>query len=188
MGKQVRRILIAGRQACGKTTLARELAQKIPWDKKKVIQPDEGGDIFEGWDIIDYTQINEKGNGIVVFDSYNKDFLKYMGDQDTGPVNSVLIFDDVLFLINGTTKYADLSKILGRARQRNNYVIFICHGLSIVPAPFWAYFTDLILFKTLDKPERSAYKVPAMDDLVTIYNRVNKNPNQHYFERIKLVP
>lgn len=188
---EVKRTLIIGAQGCGKSTLARVLASKTEIPNQLVIEPDEMGD---GWienenfnfqyNLTGLTprEISAPGYKRIVFDETDRDFLRRIHKNI---FNHVLIFDDVLFLLTDTVKYAQLSKILGRARQSNNYIFFTIHGLSMVPGPFWGYFTDIILFKTYDEPGRSAYKIPEYKKLFSAYEAVNKDPDPRAFVRIR---
>lgn len=189
--KQVRRILIIGAQATGKSTLARLLSAKIPGANTLVIEPDSFGDAWEpyGFELITPDQVNSSlhGKHRTVFEKNDREFLDRIYKN---VFNSCVIFDDSLFLLESNKMYLELSKILGRARQVGNQIIFTIHGVSSVPAPFWNYFTDIFILKTYDKPARSAYKIPNFEDIEKAIERVNTHPNMRayiYLKRDKFV-
>lgn len=184
--KQVRRILIIGAQGTGKSTLGRMLAQEINLPKLAV-EPDPLGDGWGpyGYELInatDTSQLRAPGNKRVVFDSSDKKFLNRIF---WNVLNQVIIFDDVLFLLTDSVKYAELSKVLGRARQYGNYVIFTIHGISSVPGPFWNYFTDIIMMKTYDEPGRSQYKIPEFARIEAATLAVNAHPDPRCYVYVK---
>lgn len=183
--KQVRRILIIGRQGSGKSTLARVLGEKINLPKL-TIEPDSMGD---GWGPFGYDLVKNEPSALkatgkkrVVFERYDKQFLSRISEN---VFNQVVTFDDVLFLLTDVVKYRELEQILGRARQTGNYVFFTIHGVSSIPAPFWNYFTDVFIFKTFDKPDRSAYKIPDFERISEAITEVNKSQNPRAYVYVK---
>jgi len=173
--KQVRKVLIAGMPGTGKSTLARSLAKMTGNGSHIVIEPDELGD---GWAPYGYQlikpverEMNASGLKRVVFDEDDKTFLDKLKNS---VFNQVIIFDDAVFMLTDMHQYLKLRKILGRARQTGNHIFFTIHDVADVPAPFWAYFTDVILFKTAGEMQRAKYKIPQFEKVEQARQIVNQ--------------
>lgn len=179
MPAQVRRVLIIGKQNTGKSTFARTMANEVFKNRADhlVIEPDDLGD---GWAPFGYTKVPStiqgmrmKGKNVMTFPRNNRNFLFEIMDN---VFNKNLIFDDIMFRISDKPRIDMMSEILGRARQTGNNIFVTSHGITLVPAPLWSYFTDMYLMKSDDKPERSAYKIPDFDRINEAIETINSQP------------
>lgn len=176
---QVRRILVIGKQGVGKTTLAKQIISWVKVPSINVIVPDGFDVAWDEYPIQTSEQINEPGKRRILFgDEGEKDLLSRLG----GAFNALTVFDDCLPLLTDPLKLKQVEQLLVRSRQKGNYYIFILHGVAPVPANFWNYFSDIILFKTLDKMERNKRKIPDYDNIEKVRLAVEADPdNRAYF-------
>lgn len=159
--KQVRRILVAGAQGTGKSTFARLLAKKIPLNNYIIVEPDSLGDAWEknGFQLMEPTAENlrKPGKKRVIYKASDKDFMNRITEN---VFNHIIIFDDIKQRATSAKQYDEFEMFFSRARQMGNYIFFTIHSLADIPPNYWTFFTDVFLFKTFDKVDRSMYKIP----------------------------
>lgn len=185
--------VIAGGQACGKTTFAFKMIDNFLKFKKPVlcIIPDDEEKLFWQIDEIEY---NEDNAGYTARELHNfKTGIKkiYCDNVKLFDVirnhfrNGLIVIDDARVYL--TSRDEPFRAMIMRRRQKNNDIIFICHGLSEIPPSCNSFLTDLILFNTTDDfkkwniADKEKYK-----PIVANINNIARTKNQYYSERIKL--
>lgn len=100
--------------------------------------------------------------------------------------NGIIVFDDCrcYFKDNIDSRITDL---LIRRRQRSIDIFAVGHGFTTVPPKFFTYYSDAILFKTVDNIDRRKDCITNFDFFKQKQAEVNQKAlhNPHYHIRIK---
>jgi hypothetical protein len=100
--------------------------------------------------------------------------------------NGIIVFDDCrcYFKDNIDTRVVDL---LIRRRQRAVDVFVVGHGFTTVPPKFFTYYSDAVLFRTVDNIDRRKNCITNFEYFKNAQAKVNKQSlkEPHYHIRIK---
>jgi nucleoside-triphosphatase THEP1 len=100
--------------------------------------------------------------------------------------NCMIIFEDATSYMEGkVSKY--IRKLLTSRRHRNMDMIFTFHSLADVPPLCYRLSNYITLFKTEDSIHNGGEikKVPNFQKVKEVWERVNRNPSQYYYETVK---
>lgn len=185
--------VIAGGQGCGKTTFAFKMINSFLKFKKPVlcVIPDDEEKLF--WDIDEIINTGDNDNYLAHELRNFKEGIKkiYCSDVKLFDIirnnfrNGLIVIDDARVYLKSRDE--PFRAMIMRRRQKNNDIIFICHGLSEIPPSCNSFLTDLILFNTTDDfkkwniSEKEKYK-----NIVATINNIARTKNPYHCERIKL--
>lgn len=149
MPRQTKRILIIGTNGTGKTTFARKIVDielKRTAGRVLVVVAPDGADWLEFPRINIYKKgrLDEFSGGWrhIWKDKDDLEFLKHFK-------NGLLVFDDCRAYFDAKVN-TNLQNFFIRSRQRQIDILSVAHGFTKVPPAFFAYATEIVLFKTRD--------------------------------------
>jgi len=198
--RQQKMVLFFGTNGTGKTTKMLSLGldylqANYKTDKRVLcILPDDGErkyDVIKEIMPVKEDLQNFKGIAKVIAEDRKvfETVLKSYTDKGQQRFNGLCIFDDLGVILNRRPEEA--LNLLRRRRQANMDMFWNFHGLTTdMPRSFFAYATDIVLFKTGDNHEDTMYKLPANkqkefeDMFFRIEEKTKENP--FYCEQLKL--
>jgi hypothetical protein len=101
--------------------------------------------------------------------------------------NGFLVFEEMRTYVRANTDMLMRRFLIGR-RQHMTDILFVCHGFSEIPPAFLTFISRLVIFRTVEKIERSKQKLLQFDLLKEAQERINARAltEPYYHEVIKL--
>ncbi len=100
--------------------------------------------------------------------------------------NGIVAFDDCKVYF-GDNLSQEIVNLFVRRRQRSLDVFFVGHGFTTIPPKAFTYYSDAILFRTVDNIDRRKNCINNFDYFKRKQAEVNRmaQKNPHYHIRIK---
>lgn len=132
---------------------------------------------------IDKIPLWKKGVYRIWVKSYEMPELIKILNESVSIWNSLLIFEDA-YKHQKEQIDKSLMDLIIDSKQKNIDIIFFYHSFSMAPKDLYRMIDLIELFKTKDSPKvRKDDMIGYYDDVVRLYNEVNKHPS-NYFHRL----
>jgi hypothetical protein len=174
-------ILVVGRRGTGKTTFAKKLISVSPL-KVLILDTFDHPD-YRGIKSIVPDQVARWKSGNVRL--YTGDPVENCQIIFDSVYNSLIVFEDARRYIEPTIQKSIRQGIVEH-RNRNNDLVFMFHNLKDVPPYLCSMYNSLVLFKTNDNTKVRQDKYSNWEEIISVHERVMKNPISWYNETIHL--
>ena len=100
--------------------------------------------------------------------------------------NGIIVFDDCKVYF-GDNLPQEIINLFVRRRQRALDVFFVGHGFTTIPPKAFTYYSDAVLFRTVDNIDRRKNCINNFEYFKRMQTEVNRHAlkNPHYHIRIK---
>lgn len=100
--------------------------------------------------------------------------------------NCYLILEDARSYMNANLQ-SEIASVFGIRRQLGIDIVANFWALENVPPTVLTYANYITIFKTRDKLQKleKLDKVPNLEDVIEVWQEVQKNPNKHYFLTVR---
>ncbi len=176
--RRAKMTIILGTNGTGKTTLLRQILY-ASGQKCLVLTPHPNE-----WTELEDTNLATPADYLftglrrhIIRRNYTIPRLKYFKQ-------GIIVFDDCKTFIRPLDP--DIEQLLIDRRQNECDVFYVAHGFTRVPPVFYPYYTEIILFKTLDNIASRKQYLLNYAQIMEAQNRVNQKAitNPHHKEII----
>lgn len=179
--RQITLTTIVGRQGVGKTTyILSELVRNMLLTKGVLIYDYSSEAKYQTIPLIllkDLSRWNSKG----IYRIYDPDPIKVFKAIRADVRNCFLICEDAKSYMNPNLQ-SEIAEVLGIRRQLGIDIVCNFWALENVPPVVLTYSNFITIFKTRDKLEKieKLDKIPNTDDVVKVWQAVQKSSNQYF--------
>jgi energy-coupling factor transporter ATP-binding protein EcfA2 len=183
--------LIIGKRHTGKSTFLYKLIEQVAPKKKILIYDTQLNDIYKNIPIIpidELDKLKEWGKGVYRIVHQNQDItykeiFNFVGEHTK---DMVLIVEDASKYLGKNPKGALLNLMLS-AKQNGHDIILVFHFWGSIAREVYGAANRIEVFKSSSSSiKRYEDKIPNYDEVVAVFEKVQKSRNQFYHQTAPL--